>query len=143
MKTKQSVASKILDVLNTQGGKTPKQLMEMLGIKGNSIYTALAQLRAKKKIAKEDDGVYITQMITSIPDSDKQPKVSNAYIISLKGRDDEKTIKNLEKEVVQLNDWCLDWRKKYEELEKVKDLINEKYLDAKAVIAYLENKLLK
>jgi len=142
MKTKQSVVNKVLDVLNTQGGKTPKQLMEILGIKGNSVYTALAQLRAKKKIAKEDDGVYITQVITSIPD---KPTVHpTTYKIKMQTAPKlENTVKNLENEVIKLNDWCLEWRKKYEELEKVKDLINEKYLDAKAVIAYLENKLSK
>jgi len=141
MKTKQSVANKVLDVLNTQGGKTPKQLNEILGIKGNGVYTALAQLRAKKKIAKEDDGVYITQVITSIPDKPTvHPKIKEVHN---RPEVKDKTIKNLENEVIKLNAWCLNWREKYEELEKVKDLINEKYLDAKAVIAYLENKLLK
>lgn len=134
MKTKQSVASKVLDVLNTQGGKSPKQLNEILGIKGNSVYTALAQLRAKKKIAKEDDGVYITQTITSVP---YKPKLSMPEF------EKDSTIKNLQNEVEKLNTWCLDWRKKYDELEQTKNTLNDKYLDARAVIAYLENKLLK
>jgi predicted ArsR family transcriptional regulator len=141
MKTKQSVASRVLEVLNTQGGKTPKQINEILGVKSNSVYTALAQLKAKKKIARDEDGVYITQdKPLSVERPTVHPKIKKMYS-SPQAKNN--TIKNLENEVIKLNDWCLEWRKKYEEMEKVKDLINEKYLDAKAVIVYLESKLLK
>jgi DNA-binding MarR family transcriptional regulator len=132
MKT-QSVAGRVLEVLISQGGKTPKQLNEILKVKGNSVYTALSQLRARKYIARDEDGVYITQTQTSIT-----PVRSAAA-----AKTDTLTINKLRKQVEELNEWCLMWREKYDALEKTKDLLNEKYLDSKAVIAYLEKKLEK
>lgn len=132
MKT-QSVAGRVLEVLITQGGKTPKQLNEILKVKGNSVYTALSQLRAKKRIARDEDGVYITQTQTSVT-----PVRSAAA-----AKTGDSTIKKLQGQVEELNKWCLMWREKYDKLEKTKDLLNEKYLDSKAVIAYLEKKLEK
>jgi len=132
MKT-QSVAGRVLEVLISQGGKTPKQLNEILKVKGNSVYTALSQLRARKYIARDEDGVYITQTQTSVT-----PVRSAAA-----AKTDALTINKLRKEVEELNKWCLLWREKYDKLEKTKDLLNEKYLDSKAVIAYLEKKLEK
>ena len=132
MKT-QSVAGRVLEVLISQGGKTPKQLNEILKVKGNSVYTALSQLRARKYIARDEDGVYITQTQTSIT-----PVRSAAA-----AKTDTPTINKLRKQVEELNKWCLLWREKYDALEKTKDLLNEKYLDSKAVIAYLEKKLEK
>jgi predicted RNase H-like nuclease (RuvC/YqgF family) len=134
MKT-QSVAGRVLEVLISQGGKTPKQLNEILKVKGNSVYTALSQLRAKKRIARDEDGVYITQTQTSIT-----PIVP---VVNARTKTDALTINKLRKEVEELNKWCLLWREKYDKLEKTKDLLNEKYLDSKAVIAYLEKKLEK
>jgi hypothetical protein len=134
MKT-QSVAGRVLEVLISQGGKTPKQLNEILKVKGNSVYTALSQLRAKKRIARDEDGVYITQTQTSIT-----PVVP---VVNARTKTDALTINKLRKQVEELNKWCLLWREKYEVLEKTKDLLNEKYLDSKAVIAYLEKKLEK
>jgi len=132
MKT-QSVAGRVLEVLISQGGKTPKQLNEILKVKGNSVYTALSQLRARKYIARDEDGVYITQTQTSVT-----PVRSAAA-----AKTDTLTINKLRKQVEELNEWCLMWREKYDVLEKTKDLLNEKYLDSKAVIAYLEKKLEK
>jgi hypothetical protein len=134
MKT-QSVAGRVLEVLISQGGKTPKQLNEILKVKGNSVYTALSQLRARKYIARDEDGVYITQTQTSIT-----PVVP---VVNARTKTDALTINKLRKEVEELNKWCLLWREKYDKLEKTKDLLNEKYLDSKAVIAYLEKKLEK
>lgn len=134
MKT-QSVAGRVLEVLISQGGKTPKQLNEILKVKGNSVYVALSQLRAKKYIAKDEDGVYITQTQTSVT-----PVVP---VVNSRTKRDALTINKLRKQVEELNEWCLMWREKYDKLEKTKDLLNEKYLDSKAVIAYLEKKLEK
>ena len=130
----QSVAGRVLEVLITQGGKTPKQLNEILKVKGNSVYTALSQLRARKYIAKDEDGVYITQTQTSIT-----PVVNS----NSRTHRDTLTIKKLQGQVEEFNKWCLMWREKYDKLEKTKDLLNEKYLDSKAIIAYLEKKLEK
>jgi predicted RNase H-like nuclease (RuvC/YqgF family) len=131
MKT-QSVAGRVLEVLISQGGKTPKQLNEILKVKGNSVYTALSQLRARKYIARDEDGVYITQTQTSV-----------TPVVNSRTKTDTLTINKLRKQVEELNEWCLMWRDKFDKLEKTKDLLNEKYLDSKAIIAYLEKKLEK
>ena len=59
----------------------------------------------------------------------------------------DQKVENLEEEIVRLNDWCLQWRKKCEELRDENERLKEggdykqKFLDAMAVIAYLEGKL--
>jgi len=63
---KLSVAKQVLNVLNTQGGKKPKQLIAITKAKPASVYNALNQLRSRKMVAKEEDGVYISQTQTSV-----------------------------------------------------------------------------
>jgi DeoR/GlpR family transcriptional regulator of sugar metabolism len=63
---KLSTTKQILNILNTQGGKKPKQLIALTKASSASVYNALHQLRNKKMIAKEDDGVYISQTQKSV-----------------------------------------------------------------------------
>jgi hypothetical protein len=62
---KLSVTRQILNILNTQGGKKPKQLIAITKAKPASIYTALNQLRGRKLIAKEDDVKYLPSLLTT------------------------------------------------------------------------------
>lgn len=57
-------------------------------------------------------------------------------------------VEALQKEVIKLNEWCLEWRKKYEEanehaneLEDLNDIADKKIYALLGVINYLEDKL--
>lgn len=57
-------------------------------------------------------------------------------------------VEALQKEVIKLNEWCLEWRTKYEEanehateLEDLNDIADKKIYALLGVINYLEGKL--
>jgi DNA-binding IclR family transcriptional regulator len=134
---KLSVAKQVLNILNTQGGKKPKQLIAITKAKPASVYNALNTLRGKKMIAKEDDGVYITQTQTSVgsPSTTKVKRkiapVDTSFTYT----------KNLEKENLQLTEWTQMWKRKYEVLERDHTQAKIMYLDSQAVVKYLEDKV--
>lgn len=133
---KLSVAKQVLNILNTKGGMKPKALIVATKAKPASVYNALNVLRGKKMIAKEEDGVYISQTQTSVSkatntkriDLSKIP-VNNAYT------------SNLEKENKQLTEWTQMWKRKYEVLERDYTQAKIMYLNSQAVVAYLEDKV--
>jgi hypothetical protein len=128
---KQSTTKQILNILNTQGGKKPKQLITLTKASSASVYNALHQLRNKKMVAKEDDGVYISQtQKETTPVSNVTNKVIRSpYITSL-----ETQVHELEK----LHD---GWRQNYKKLEADYTQAKIMYLDSQAVIKYLEEKV--
>lgn len=132
---KETVPNKILNLLNTKGGFKPKDIIKETKLKPASVYTTLNLLRNQKKIAKEEDGVYISQTQTS---TDK-PKTDAVKPKRTYQTGTNTTIELLQKEVIQLNAWCIQWRQKFDELEaKHIDMCN-KYADSQAVIRYLES----
>jgi len=135
MKKKLSVTKQILNILNTQGGKKPKQLIAITKASSASVYNALHQLRNKKMIAKEDDGVYITQSL-KMP-LYKEKAVSNVTNKIVK----PPYITNLEKENKQLTEWTQMWKRKCERLESDYTQAKIMYLDSQAVVKYLEEKV--
>jgi hypothetical protein len=120
MKKKLSVAKQVLNLLNTKGGFTPKQIIIETKAKPASVYAALNLLRGKKMIAKDEDGVYISQTQTSVSN------VSN---------------RNLQKENLQLTEWTVMWKRKCEVLERDYTQAKVMYLNSQAVVAYLEEKV--
>jgi hypothetical protein len=148
---KQSTTKQVLNILNTQGGKKPKQLIALTKASSASVYNALHQLRNKKMIAKEDDGVYIsqTQKEVSSKVTDRVVEVhGRKYTFAKRGNTPNKLIKspyitNLEKENDQLNGWCLEWRSKYDALEEKTNGLRNVVADQSAIICYLEAKLFK
>jgi hypothetical protein len=128
---KQSATKQILNILNTKGGRKPKDLIKEIKLPASNIYTGLAYLRSKKKIAKEDDGVYILQTQKEV-----SSKVTNKLI-------KPPYITKLEKENDQLNQWCLEWRSKYDALEEKTNGLRNVVVDQSAIICYLEAKLFK
>ena len=124
---KKSATKQILDILNIQGGKKPKELIKLIGGQPSKVYAGLAYLRKTKRIALDDDGVYITQDKIK-----KLPKVA----------EDSKLVK-LQKENDQLNGWCLEWRSKYDKLEEKTNGLRNLVADQSAIIRYLESKLFK
>ena len=132
---KLSTTKQILNILNTQGGKKPKQLIAITKAKPASVYNALNTLRGKKLIAKEDDGVYITQALKMPLYKEKAvSKVTNKLIKS-------PYIKSLETQVHELEKLHDGWRQNYKKLEADYTQAKIMYLDSQAVVKYLEEKV--
>ena len=125
---KLSVAKQVLNILNTKGGKKPKQLIAETKAKPASVYNALNQLRSRKMIAKEEDGVYISQT---------QARVMPLY----NEKASSPSTTNLLKENKQLTEWTQMWKRKYEVLERDYTQAKIMYLDSQAVVKYLEEKV--
>jgi hypothetical protein len=88
-------------------------------------------------IAKEDDGVYITQTQTSVgsPSATRpRPRMATEPVKTA-------YTKNLEKENLQLTEWTQMWKRKYEVLERDYTQAKVMYLNSQAVVAYLEEKV--
>jgi septal ring factor EnvC (AmiA/AmiB activator) len=126
---KLSATKQILNILNTQGGKKPKQLIALTKASSASVYNALHQLRNKKMVAKEDDGVYISQTQKSVS------KVTN------KVTDNTKYIRSLEVQVHELEKLHDGWRQNYKKLEADYTQAKIMYLNSQAVVTYLEEKV--
>jgi hypothetical protein len=124
---KKSATKQILDILNIQGGKKPKELIKLIGGQPSKVYAGLAYLRKTGRIGLDDDGVYITQDKIK-----KLPKVA----------EDSKLVK-LQKENDQLNEWCLEWRSKYDKLEEKTNGLRNLVADQSAIIRYLESKIFR
>jgi hypothetical protein len=143
MKKKQSTTKQILNILNTQGGKKPKQLIAITKANATSVYNALHQLRNKKMVAKEDDGVYISQTQKEVS------KVTNkggwkAVSVSTSNKpalDNTRYIKSLEIQVHELEKFCDEWRQNYKKLDADYTQAKVMYLDSQAVVKYLEEKV--
>ena len=125
---KLSVAKQILNILNTQGGKKPKDLIATIKSKPANVYNALNMLRGKKMIAKEEDGVYISQTQTSV--SKPTNKTFN-----------DRYTKSLETQVHELERFAEQWRQNYKKLEQDYTQAKVMYLDSQAVVKYLEEKV--
>jgi|LakMenE18May11ns_1017448.scaffolds.fasta_scaffold9829131_3 hypothetical protein len=120
---KKSATKQILDILNIQGGKKPKELIKLIGGQPSKVYAGLAYLRKTKRIALDDDGVYITQEPSKVAD--------------------DKRVIELQKENDQLNKWCLEWRSKCDALEEKTNGLRNLVADQSAIIRYIESKLFK
>lgn len=147
---KLSTTKQILNILNTQGGKKPKQLIALTKASSASVYNALHQLRRKKMIAKEDDGVYIsqTQKSASKVTNKAKPmplhneKASKWTTVTVSTSDKPTLIKeNILKENMQLTEWAQMWKRKCEKLEADYTQAKIMYLDSQAVVKYLEEKV--
>jgi hypothetical protein len=133
---KQSVSKQVLHLLNTKGGMKPKALIVATKAKPASVYNALNTLRGKKMIAKEDDGVYITQSLKIPLYIEKAvSKVTN------KVTDNTKYIRSLETQVHELEKLHDGWRQNYKKLEADYTQAKIMYLDSQAVVKYLEEKV--
>jgi hypothetical protein len=132
---KQSTTKQVLHILNTQGGKKPKQLIAITKAKPAGVYSALLQLRSKKMVTKDDDGVYITQALKMPLHKEKAvSKVTNKVIRS-------PYITSLETQVHELEKLHDGWRQNYKKLEADYTQAKIMYLDSQAVIKYLEEKV--
>jgi hypothetical protein len=132
---KQSTTKQVLHLLNTQGGKKPKQLITLTKASSASVYNALHQLRSKKLVTKKGDGVYIAQPLSMPLYKEKAvSKVTNKLIKS-------PYIKSLETQVHELEKLHDGWRQNYKKLESDYTQAKIMYLDSQAVVKYLEEKV--
>jgi hypothetical protein len=150
---KLSTTKQILNILNTQGGKKPKQLIAITKANSTSVYNALHQLRNKKMVAKEDDGVYITQSLKMPLYNEKKAtpvsKVTNknewkTVLVSVSDKptlDKTRYIKSLETQVHELEKLHDGWRQNYKKLEADYTQAKIMYLDSQAIVKYLEEKV--
>jgi len=135
---KQSVLKQVLNVLNTQGGKKPKELIAITKAKPASVYNALNRLHKLKMIAKEEDGVYISQTQTSVSKLTNEVKRGRPTRVDTMNT---QYVSNLLKENKQLAEWTQIWKQRYDRLEADYTDAKVMYLNSQAVISYLETKV--
>lgn len=120
-------------LMDASASITPKEIAEQTGISLSHVYAIRHNLKKK----------------ASSPPTTKKARKPRKKLFTYKatglgGVPFEQRVENLEEEIVRLNDWCLQWRRKCEELRDENAKLKEdggfkkKYLDALAVIAYLE-----
>jgi Fe2+ or Zn2+ uptake regulation protein len=137
---KLSVSAKILNLLNTKGGFKPKDIIKETKLKPASVYTALNTLRNQGKIAKEEDGVYISQTQTSTTEP--------AIVLTRVNKKKKKAVvakpssmSKLKQENDHLYEFCLEWRNKSDAQQKEIARLQHLYMDSQAVVRYLETKI--
>lgn len=140
---KQSTTKQILNILNTEGGKKPKQLITLTKASSASVYNALHQLRNKKMIAKEDDGVYISQTQKAVSNVTNKSGWATVTVSTSNKPALDKTryIKSLEVQVHELEKLHDGWRQNYKKLEADYTQAKIMYLDSQAIVKYLEEKV--
>jgi DeoR/GlpR family transcriptional regulator of sugar metabolism len=123
--SKKTVAQRILNLLNTHGGLKPKGIINLSKANPATVYTTLNKLRSEKKIAKEEDGVYISQTQTST--------TPEANPTALKD--------NLVKRVQELAESNGKLTSRVADLEAENARLRHLYMDKNAVVRYLEAKI--
>ena len=129
MSKKITVAQKILNLLNTHGGLKPKGIINLSKANPASVYTTLNKLHKDKKIAKEEDGVYISQTQTSTTPS--KVTVENTSRLSA----------NMVKRIQDLAEQNGRLISELEDLKTENNRLRHLYMDKQAVVKYLEGKL--
>lgn len=129
MSKKITVAQKILNLLNTHGGLKPKGIINLSKANPASVYTTLNKLHKDKKIAKEEDGVYISQTQTSTTPSKvtvKNPSRLSANMVKCT------------QDLAEQNGRLIS---ELEDLKTENNRLRHLYMDKQAVVKYLEGKL--
>jgi predicted RNase H-like nuclease (RuvC/YqgF family) len=110
------------------GGFKPKDIIKATKLNPASVYTTLNKLSKEKKVAKEEDGVYISQTQTSTTPSkvtDKPTALETNLV---------KRIKDLAEQNGRLIS-------ELEDLKTENNRLRHLYMDKQAVVKYLEAKL--
>jgi Fe2+ or Zn2+ uptake regulation protein len=136
---KLSVSAKILYLLNTKGGFKPKDIIKETKLKPASVYTALNTLRNQGKIAKEEDGLYISQTQTSTTEPTKVLTSVNKKKKAVVAK--PSSMSKLKQENDHLYEFCLEWRNKCDAQQKEIARLQHLYMDSQAVVRYLESKI--
>lgn len=129
---KQTVSGKILNLLNTMGGFKPKDIIKATKLKPASVYTTLNVLRNQGKIAKEEDGFYISQTQTATTPTKVLTPV-NKKPRKVRSKPTE-VIKQMEVDMHEMQKLAMYWKDAYTKLEA-------EHRGTNAVIRYLESKI--
>jgi len=132
MSKKTTVAQKILNLLNTHGGLKPKGIITLTKANPASVYTTLNKLHKDKKVAKEEDGVYISQTQTSTTPA--EPSKSEVKRITTLETNMVKRIKELAESNGKLTAQIAD-------LQSENNRLRHLYMDKQAIVKYLEDKV--
>lgn len=120
---KPTLTSRALDLLGHNPNMKPKDMAKALDITVQRVYVLRNTLK-KKLVKKAVSTVTNKRMETTA----KAGRPTN-YVL------------RLENEVAQYHKWCVEWREKYERLEKDYAQAKVMYLNSQAVVDYLENKV--
>ncbi len=123
---KPTLTSKALDLLGQNPNMKPKDMAEKLGVNVQRVYVLRNQL--KKKLTKK-----AVSNVTNKKRRGRPAKVASKPKVS--------RTEFLENEIAKYHRWCLEWREKYEQLDRDYAKAKVMYLNSQAVIDYLENKV--
>lgn len=127
---KETLASKASALLADNPTMKPKEIAEKLGVTVQRIYVLRSNM--KKKAIKTVKGLNLVSNVTTKPMRMKTTATT--------GRPTNYLLR-LENENKQLHEWCLEWRQKYDKLQKDYGDAKVMFLNSQAVVDYLENKV--
>lgn len=127
---KESLASKALNLMNRYPNMSPKDMAEKLGVKVQRVYVLRSNM--KKKAIKTVKGLNLVSNVTT-----KRQRMKTTATVEQPSR----YITELQEENKRLHAWCLEWREKYDKLQKDYGDAKVMFLNSQAVVDYLENKV--
>lgn len=134
---KETLVSKARELFKQNPDMSPKDMAKVLGVNVQRVYVLRSNLKNKtaKALHKASTGKKRGRPTKTVDTKNDYEYVNGAQV--LRSTD----IKKLQAEVVKLNDWCLEWRKKYDELKDELLMVRSAYAEGRAVIRYLESKI--
>lgn len=123
---KETLVSKALDLMGKHPNMKPKEMAEKLGVTTQRVYVLRNTL--KKKLAKKASSKVTTKPVERMATTAKTGRPTN-YVL------------RLEAEIVQYQKWCNEWRDKCDKLTKECTDVKVMFMDAQAVVKYLEHKV--
>ena len=137
---KTTVAQKILNLLNTHGGLKPKGIITLTKANPASVYTTLNKLHKDKKVAKEEDGVYISHTQTSTDKLDDAVTKIKAHNDKIQNKPTALET-NLVKRIKDLAESNGKLTSQVADLQSENNRLRHLYMDKQAVVKYLEDKI--
>lgn len=123
---KETLVSKAEQLFKQNPDMKPIDMAKVLGVKVQRVYVLRNTL--KKKLAKKASSKVTTKPVERMATTAKAGRPTN-YVL------------RLEAEVVQYQKWCNEWREKYDKLAKECTDVKVMFMDAQAVVKYLEHKV--
>lgn len=123
---KETLVSKAEQLFKQNPDMKPIDMAKVLGVKVQRVYVLRNTL--KKKLAKKASSKVTTKPVERMATTAKAGRPTN-YVL------------RLEAEIVQYQKWCNEWRDKCDKLTKECTDVKVMFMDAQAVVKYLEHKV--